>query len=118
VIGQHLIRTGITSTGNVSYVEDIGNGLIVAAILAADEANYPRAMHLLGRVKAMGLGPQRLPADLRRASVECIQAARKTLGDVAVDRAWTEGMAMTQEQALAEVLAGEPPERTADRHVL
>jgi tetratricopeptide (TPR) repeat protein len=106
-----LVQAGIAKTAGVSNVDDFGNGLIVAAILAADEANYLRAMRLLGRAEAVGLGRQRMPKDLRRAYEESILAARKALGDVAVDEALADGKSMTQDQAVAMALDRDPTEQ-------
>lgn len=105
------LQQRIGDTGGASQSLDVW------ACLAAAEGRSERALRLAGAAAGLrtALGAAVPPA--REAEVESrLMPARQALGEAAAVAAWTEGAAMSLEQAVASAIESIPPaERSADR---
>ena len=99
----HEVLRLLRNTGDEDAID---SGLLLAGVLAADDAAVRRGTSLLAHVDARGALPLTVLPVLedRKVRDRCISTARAKLGDDDFARAWAEGKAMTREQAIALVL--------------
>ena len=103
---ERLLKEGLAWQRELENRRQIAESLERFAILAVGRRQPGRAAQLLG---AASMLRKRLGAPLppiEHAGIDStVTAVRAQLGEAAFDAAWTEGQAMTLEQAVAEALA-------------
>ena len=89
----------------------IANTLRCFAVMCAARGDPRRAVRMFGATEGLhnfGEAARTMPIDLRAAELDSITAARRTLGEDAFAAAWADGQSITLEEAMAEILSGEP----------
>jgi predicted ATPase/DNA-binding XRE family transcriptional regulator len=105
-----FVGESLVAFGEVGDYGEVPSVLNVLAALDADGGQLERAVRLVAAAATLAdrMGIQMIPAFLRERDA-WLEPARAALGTDAFAAAWTEGQAMTQEQAVAYALEGPAP---------
>jgi tetratricopeptide (TPR) repeat protein len=109
-----LFRESITIFQELGHKRGIARLLECFACSAAVQFECERSLRLAGAAAALrqNIGVPLAPAEQAKLE-ESLQPARRALTDTAIDRAWSEGLALTVEKAVEEVLMTEPASPTS-----
>jgi hypothetical protein len=109
-----LYRESITIFQELGHKRGIARLLECFACSAAVQFECERSLRLAGAAAALrqDIGVPLAPAEQAKLE-ESLQPARRALTDTAIDRAWSEGLALTVEKAVEEVLMTEPASPTS-----
>jgi predicted ATPase/class 3 adenylate cyclase len=101
------VGDALTTLEAIRWPRGIATGIWTLATILIEKGEFERGVRAAGSVDSLELTrPHRTPAD-ELAYVEALAAARVRLGDEAFERAWTEGKAMSLDQAVQYALTDE-----------
>jgi hypothetical protein len=108
--GEALVKESVVAFRESGNRANPLAAICFCGVLAIKRGSYRRGARLLGAVDPRYARLWWLLPDDRRAYEESLSAARASLGDDDFSAAWTEGKALTLEQAVAFALSEEGPQ--------